>query len=110
MWVFSGSKKIKLHCYKNSKQLRIYCNKVNEQSSNSVTPLIKGGDEFSQNWQKEEEMWDFCKTMDVGEERDSVKKRGNAWFFNFFEYSGLETFLPNKMLDTVLRIGAGAAF
>lgn len=55
-------------------------------------------------------MWDFCKTMDVGEERDSVKKRGNAWFFNFFEYSGLETFLPNKMLDTVLRIGAGAAF
>ena len=55
-------------------------------------------------------MWDFCKTMDVGEERDSVKKRGKAWFFYFFEYSGLETFLPNKMLDTVLRIGAGAAF
>ena len=46
----------------------------------------------------------------------ALKKRRIQWkrdeipdFVYCFEYSGLETFLLDKMLDTVLRIGAGTA-
>ena len=54
-------------------------------------------------------MWDFPKNLGVGKKEDSVKKRGDAWFFYCFKYYGLEIFLLNKILDTVLRIGAGTA-
>ena len=37
------------------------------------------------------------------------KREGVPDFVYCFEYSGLETFLLDKMLDTVLRIGAGTA-
>ena len=47
--------------------------------------------------------------MGIGKKEDSVKKRGDAWLFYCFQYSRLETFLLDKMLDTVLRIGAGTA-
>ena len=51
----------------------------------------------------------FYKNGENCQKGGDTVKRGRPYFFYSFEYSGLEAFFLNKILDIMLRIGAEKA-